>query len=438
MHRFSNSISTFPLQAYGCDGVGLWLLKCAGAMESSAALWSELPFEILDQVLSFLPVPDLCRYRSVCKRWDELICSPKFGAVCASNASKRDASFIAMRYSCSARRHEGWCFLDLNAKRWYVFKEDDREIRRNLYHGLVEMDGGLVCQFLEPDIRTIIVYNPIARTHIELPVVPSNQWTSKFYPALTIVVDSISQSFKVFLFHCYDTEFLDPYMPLESILNDPLMRVYDSATNEWKNLTNPFPICSGKLKASSVMFQGYLYVYISRLSVREEYPLWRYNLVEDAWENLAVLIPDELPTSSELVATANRLFLVGWSTGRFDLNCSLDYDDGRPWSFQVSELKVLDMTREMLFDISKADIVGGFDLKTGMENPVSNIPRISVIGFGNSLLFMSKSTGILAVFDLITRSWDHDLPQNPLGYLPDERCLWVGKQMNLLLPSTLS
>jgi hypothetical protein len=43
-------------------------------MELIAGLWSELPSELLEQVLPFLTVPDLCRYRSACKRWNSLIC----------------------------------------------------------------------------------------------------------------------------------------------------------------------------------------------------------------------------------------------------------------------------------------------------------------------------------------------------------------------------
>ena len=407
-------------------------------MELIAALWSELPLEILDHVLSFLPVPNLCRYRTVCKRWNQLICDSQFGALCAKKASKRDAPFIAMRYSTCARIHEGWCILDLNARRWYVIKDDDDRQgngERSLYSSIVKMDGGLVCQFLEPENHSLVVYNPIARarTQIELPTIPSNCLTSEFYPDVTIVIDSISQSFKIFLFQPFDTEFLDdPSTTLESLAKDPVMRVYESATNEWKSLSSPFSIRPGRLQGSSVVGQGYLYVYVySHSAVREERPLWRFNLADEEWENVAVAIPDELH-HPELIMSANRLFLVAWSTG----NVLLYDNDNAPWSFQVSELKVRDMTREVIFDISEADFVGGFNLKTGIAKPSTNFPRISVISCGNSLLFISKSTGISAAFDLATRSWDRSLPPNPLGYLPDERCLWAGKQTNLLLPCT--
>jgi hypothetical protein len=59
-----------------------------------------------------------------------------------------------------------------------------------------------------------------------------------------------------------------------------------------------------------------------------------------------------------------------------------------------------------------------------------------VFSFGSSLLFMSNSSGKSMSFDVVTRKWDHAWPQNPLGYLPDEDCSWVGEHMNLLLPAS--
>ncbi|KAG0582342.1 hypothetical protein KC19_3G052800 [Ceratodon purpureus] len=280
------------------------------------------------------------------------------------------------------------------------------------------MDGGLVCQYLLNDFgpHRIIVYNPISKMYRKLP------YTSKWLTELILVVDNISQSFKIFLFNIPEN--------YSRILNvTPLKLVYDSVTNEWKTSTSPVCISSGsKLMGSRVIFQGYLYIYL--FSFREEYPLRRYNFVKDAWENLDVLITDEFSRAG-LVVSANRLFLVAWSKGH-----GLGFDDGGPsWSFQLSELKIPDMTREVLFEMSKADVVEGFE--KGIENGTTSLPGISAFSFSNSILFMSKSTGISAAFDVVTRSWDHNFPPNPLEYLPDEQCSWVGEQMNLLLPCTL-
>lgn len=45
-------------------------------------LWSKLPPELLVKV-TFLSVPTLIRCRAVCKKWNNLISSPEFAALCA-------------------------------------------------------------------------------------------------------------------------------------------------------------------------------------------------------------------------------------------------------------------------------------------------------------------------------------------------------------------
>ncbi|KAG0586372.1 hypothetical protein KC19_2G085600 [Ceratodon purpureus] len=394
-------------------------------MDLSAALWSDLPLEMLEQVLSYLPVPDLCRYRTICKRWDRLMCDPKFGSLCAQNAAKREASLIAMRYSTRDGFHKGWCFLDVNARRWYVVKDDGQGI----HHNRLRIDGGLVCQYLLDNMwpNRIIVYNPISQTHREVPTVPLKYLASKYKSLeLLFVVDNISQSFKIFLFYISKKE---PHMPQELILENILKLVYDSVTNEWKTLNSPICISSGsKLLGSRVLFQGYLYFYPYSF-LQEEHTVRRYNLVKDAWEILDVPLRDVCP-SARLIVSANRLFLVAWSKGG-----GLGFYDGGPWSFQLSELKIPDMRREVLFTMSEADVVERFE--TGNKNRMTSPPKISAFSFGNSLLFMSESTGISAAFDVVTCSWDWNFPPNPLEYLPDEPCVWVGEQMNLLLPCTL-
>ncbi|KAG0606928.1 hypothetical protein M758_9G180000 [Ceratodon purpureus] len=262
----------------------------------------------------------------------------------------------------------------------------------------------------------IIVYNPMSQTHREVPTVPLRCSAPSHFEELIFVVDNISQSFKIFLF----------YSSHPHSLKNALKLVYDSVTNEWKTSTSPLCISSGsKLLGHRVLFEGYLYSFLPK-----EHPLWRYNLVKDAWENLDVPLRDEF-TAARLVVTANRLFLVAWSKGR-----GLGFDDGGPsWTFQLNELKITDMTREVLFEMSEADVKERFE--TGIENRSSGLPGITAFSFGNSILFMSESTGVTAAFDVVTRSWDRNFPPNPLEYLRDVDCMWNGKQMNLLLPCTL-
>ena len=421
-------------------------------MDLKAALWGGLPSEIVEQVLSFVPVPDLCRYRTVCKAWNRLICSPKFAAVHVHNTAKsRDAmSFIVMSYSrrftdCqkSGKTHNRWCVLDLNTKRWYTVKYN------NLYRfkndsDIKALDGGLICQYLETksQANSIIVHNPLANTAKVLPTAPDHV-TSQSFPELSLVVDNTSHSFKVILInHSFnDKDTLENHRmspEFQSLIqNDPFVRVYDSETNEWKSMKNPPWIFSGVGHIRrSIMFQGLLYVLFYG---HKEYHFWRYNLADNVWERLAAPISSDFKYP-ELVVSGNRFFLVAWYSKRFclSLDGGLKNLRERHWFYKLFEIKVPGMSREMLFDYSKARMDLLFGVKsTEAETSESKYLRMSVFSSGSYLLFMSNSSGKMMAYDVVTKKWDDNWPQNPLGHrLPDEDCSWVGERMTLLLPST--
>jgi hypothetical protein len=70
--------------------------------------------------------------------------------------------------------------------------------------------------------------------------------------------------------------------------------------------------------------------------------------------------------------------------------------------------------------------------------PSGAIPNINVFAFGTSLMLFCDSSGNSIVYDLVTGIWDYGLPQNPMRHGPNAHVSLVrGKQMNLLLPSTL-
>jgi hypothetical protein len=104
-----------------------------------------------DVWLSFSAVPDLCRFRTVCKRWNSLICTPEFGNLCAQNANN-DARYIFGR-----RFHKhfddttgtlfitvvGWNIFDLKKRWWFTWKGEQHNANVANDHPLA-LDGGLV------------------------------------------------------------------------------------------------------------------------------------------------------------------------------------------------------------------------------------------------------------------------------------------------------
>lgn len=440
----------------------------SGSVELCSALWSQLPFSDVQRVLSFLPVPDLCRYRIVCKRWNLLISTPEFGAMCAKNAARRDASFIMIRYEriCKSpvssdddddrvlyegdegtakfkkyleeKTPAGCCFLDLNTQRWHIVEDDDQKHSLKLYSSIVGMDGGLFCQysFTRCEGNSVMVYNPIGKTLKSCP--PSRDHiTSHYYiPELLLHVDSTSPSFKIFLItqNFDDSEFLAHPQTREEhrlhLLNDPLVRVYDSTTSQWKGLKNPSCIKEAVSDVCSVIFRGHLYVLVGGDGYR---PLWRYNFLEDSWENLAVQMPSRT-IIPQLVVCDNRLFVVYWLAHKFQLS----FNSGgvsRECRLEVSEIKVADSTHNILFRMANPEVMEHFGVETERVADPGICPIIASSFGMNSLLFIAKTSRKLMVYDLKNRSWS-TLPQIPLGHIHDEDYFFAGKAMNLILPNT--
>ncbi|KAG0614577.1 hypothetical protein M758_6G187800 [Ceratodon purpureus] len=356
----------------------------------------------------------------------------------------------------------GWCILDLKARRWYKLysekqvKEGQVGCAYDNSTRFTGMDGGLIFQILEswktntedsPRPRLwnqIVVYNPIAKTLKRLPIVPGHRGhptapntATTACSKLHMVVDGVSQDFKIFLINHFQARILDSpevisFEERSRILSDPLMRVYDSATNEWRSLPNPLPSIENEGHCfTSIMFEGLLYMY-PKLYRRGALPLWRYKAQEDAWESFALEFPTELQFIPELAVSANRLLLLTWSAKWYHSFVDAYVD----WYLEASELKTPEMTRVTLFKFFEADLMSPLGTqrfyRARLDHDRSPHGDVSVFPFGNSLMFMSHSTGKSIAFDLVTGAWDHEWPQSPLsqfGYM-------CGKQMGLLLPST--
>lgn len=106
-----------------------------------------------------------------------------------------------------------------------------------------------------------------------------------------------------------------------------------------------------------------------------------------------------------LLVNVNHLFLVAF---QFPLHNSNEI----PQVLDVSELKIYNKARQILFEMTKEEITRVIDLKSNIGS-YGHYLNISVVGFDNSLLFMSHLTGILATFDLVICPQKHNLPPNP-------------------------
>jgi hypothetical protein len=206
---------------------------------------------LVQQVLSLVAVPDLCRFRTVCKRWNSLICMPEFGTLHAQNANM-NARFIIGR-----RRYDNGLecsVFDLNERRWHTRMGEVVDT----FATQRAADGGLVlCS--SPTLAgsttasEMIIFDPMAKTRDVLPLPPIQPYWKKnpYCGQVNLVVDSISNTYKIFLLRAPPSR-----------VEDPILCVYDSSTNQWRSSRTypPVPQVRGGFAYHSIIFQGLLYV----------------------------------------------------------------------------------------------------------------------------------------------------------------------------------
>ena len=401
-------------------------------------LWSELPDEMQKLVLSFLPVPDLCRYRSVCKRWNTLISAPEFGKLCTLTLSNNGTSkgeccvfnlnIHFFRSDVSNMIHSYditcWSIFDLNARKWYNIKNDLFPSAGYENKAVIAMDGGLVCTLQNVLWRngtpTLTVTNLIGKT---IKVLRDPPMPHKYLPfaTLTLVVDNISRTYKIFLtyFRHWETELCNRIC------------VYESSTDQWRSSPNPVinpRISKDQLErrsdyTQSVVFQGKLYGLFTDLSGAVQ--LFLFNFVRNVWEDTEVKIPQPFYLGY-LVASENRLFLMRTCM----LDESLVMRSVRTfWPVNISEILLADKDCRTVVRMTQAEVCRAFDVS--LHRPSDSI-NIMAYAFDKSLLLASKTTRNCMLYNLVTGLWE-SLPPNPLESL-NYSCngYGVGRQMNYL------
>ena len=416
--------------------------------DMAVELWSRLPAELTERTLSFLSVPVLCRFRTVCKRWNLLICKPEFGALCKQHA-RQDACFIVLRYAVrpeyspdidfidhdqlgSFGVNHGWCFLDVSARRWYTIKRDGQGVFDSSEFGRVAMDGGLVYQHMYAGGEDVSVFvsNPIAKTSIRLPDCTATFDPTGTMPEVNMIVDDVANSYKIYV------------MPTSGIHgnvspDESRMVVYESTTKQWRNLTIlQTPLLGFHFHVlSSVFLNGLLYVLMSPCTTRtahiaQDNCLWSYNPDEDIWKNTGVDIHMRPLELAELIVIDNRLFLALWMHHGHSKRDHWRTWSPDGWTYEISEVFLEERTHRRVFEMTEAVVKHVFKVSD------SSCVRLNAIGFGKSIVLLCKSSGVSILCDLNTSLWE-SLPVNPLvpqgeGYW---QLLWYGsKPMNLIMP----
>ncbi|KAG8058654.1 hypothetical protein GUJ93_ZPchr0002g25761 [Zizania palustris] len=156
----------------------------------AVSLDAVLPDDLLEKVLSFLPVASVIRSGCVCKKWHEIVHARRQ----AWNGMLPQKPWYFM-FTCSEEAVSGFAY-DPSLRKWYGF--DFPCIEKTNWS--ISSSAGLVCLMDSENRSRIIVCNPITKDWRSLTDAPGGK--SADYSALAISVSRVSHHYTVAVARC--------------------------------------------------------------------------------------------------------------------------------------------------------------------------------------------------------------------------------------------
>ncbi|KAG8654821.1 F-box/kelch-repeat protein At5g43190-like [Manihot esculenta] len=251
-------------------------------------IWSRLPEELLDLVLSFLPLKTFLNLRSTCKHFSSLVFSPAFMSKHSSSGSPF-CSFVLLShpqfdhcYSLYDSVLGTWRNLTLSLS----FLLPSSAVSGNSQScNLLSSSNGLFC-FSIPSSCSFLVCNFLAKTSkvIEFPTYPFA------FESLTFV--STPFGYKIFVL-CSKFSSISAF-------------IYDSRLNSWQKIDSLEPILRDNCHQGGVFFNGSLHY-----PTPEPFSVVYLDLDSREWKRFSNKMPEEL-TFVRLVSDGERkLYMIG-------------------------------------------------------------------------------------------------------------------------------
>ncbi|KAE8715638.1 F-box/kelch-repeat protein [Hibiscus syriacus] len=250
--------------------------------EMDPGIWSKLPPELLEHILSFLPLKTLLTLRSTCKRFKSLVFSPPF--ISKHSSASHFTSFLLLSHP--------QCYGH------FPLYDTIRGAWRNLalpfsflppcaaQFNLLSSCNGLVC-FSLPNSCCFLVCNLLAKSSrvIQFPFSPFA------FEMLTLV--SAPDGYNIFM--------------LCSKFSSNHAFVYDSKDHSWTQYDGFQPVLIDNFHQEGASFNGFLC-----FATPEPYSVVSFDLEKGNWETLNTEMPGEL-TFVRLVSDPDggKLYLVG-------------------------------------------------------------------------------------------------------------------------------
>lgn len=262
--------------------------KLKMSMKMDPMIWSRLPRDVLEHVLSFLPLKTFLSISSTCKHFKSLIFSPAFVSKHTSSCSSPFSSFLLL----SHRQFHSKCALfDTELNTWKILPlRSSPTLSRACSSNLLGISNGRLC-FSLPDSSSFIVLNVLARSAraVRFPNWPSN------YESLTFV--STPNGYKIFVL-------LSSSGPSRS----STALLYDSSVRLWRQFDGPSHSLHHQ---EGVLHDGLMYFIGSEPS----HHLLRLDLENGEWGRSEIELPGEEVVFGRLVSyddgQRRKLFLIG-------------------------------------------------------------------------------------------------------------------------------
>lgn len=245
-------------------------------------IWSRLPEEILDHVLSFLPLKSLFHLRSTCKHFSSLIFSPPF--VSKHSSSSPFSSFLLLSHP---QCHHHFPLYDSALGNWRNLSLPLSALLPSSAApaSLLSASNGLLC-FSLPSSTSFLVCNLLVKTSrvIQFPSFPFS------FEVLSLV--STPAGYTIFVL-CSGSSSSSSF-------------VYDSKVHSWRKFDGFDPIIANNCHQEGVYFDGFLY-----FTTQEPFSVVCFDLECGKWQRSNTELPSEL-TFVRLVSDGDgKLYLVG-------------------------------------------------------------------------------------------------------------------------------
>ncbi|KAK9270522.1 hypothetical protein L1049_026103 [Liquidambar formosana] len=249
-------------------------------------IWSRLPAELLEHILSFLPLKTFLNLRSTCKHFNSLVFSPPFISKHSSPSSSSPPPFSSFLLLSHPQFHKQFSLFDSILGTW-------RNLSLSLSlllpyaspSTLLSTANGLLC-FSLPNASSFLVCNFLAKSTrlIKFPTYPF------VFERLTLV--STPFGYQIFM--------------LASGSSSNNAFVYDSRVHSWRQFNGFEPILSDNYHQEGVFCNGCLY-----FTTPEPFSMICFDFQNGTWERSSVELPGELTFVRFVSDGEGKLYLIG-------------------------------------------------------------------------------------------------------------------------------